>query len=234
MASTREVNEDKKDMSRHYQFESILSITGANADYRSQIKPSEEGAVVIQLYNLIAGKAGRATVSGGVEKAYVAKAAEDLWASRGNALVVAGSNDKAIQVLVNAINDMLGSYGSTIDNTNLVNYRQGDDAAMAAFVKEAEGGQVDAAIFYNCNPVYDHPMGDKLAAAIKKLKLTISTGYKEEETGTLVNYQAPDHHFLEAWNDAEPKKNHFSLGQPSDHPDLQIASCSGEPSDLGG
>ena len=59
MAQTREVGEDKKDMSRHYQFESILSITGANADYRSQIKPSEEGAVVVQLYNLIAGKAGK-------------------------------------------------------------------------------------------------------------------------------------------------------------------------------
>ena len=55
-------------MSRHYQFESILSLTGANADYRTQIKPSEEGAVASSLYNLLAAKAGRATVSGGVEK----------------------------------------------------------------------------------------------------------------------------------------------------------------------
>jgi molybdopterin-containing oxidoreductase family iron-sulfur binding subunit len=212
---SREVGEDKRDMSRHYQFESILSITGANADYRSQIKPSEEGAVVVQLYNLIAAKAGRATVSGGIEKTYVAKAADNLWASRGKALVVAGSNDKAIQVLVNGINDMLGSYGNTIDAVNVVNYRQGDDASMSAFISEAEAGKAGAVIFYNCNPVYDHPAGEKLAAAIKKIQLTISTGYKEEETGTLVNYQAPDYHFLEAWNDAEPKKNHFSLGQPT-------------------
>ena len=134
-AATREVSEDKRTMSRHYQFESILSITGANADHRTQIKPSEEGAVVVQLYNLIAAKAGRATVSGGVEKPHLAKAAEDLWASRGKALVVAGSNDKAIQVLVNGINDMLGSYGATILPGLPVNYRQGDDAAMAAFVE---------------------------------------------------------------------------------------------------
>ncbi len=212
---SREVGEDKRDMSRHYQFESILSITGANADYRSQIKPSEEGAVIVQLYNLIAAKAGRTTVSGGVEKAHVAKAAEDLWASRGKSLLVAGSNDKAIQVLVNGINDMLGNYGNTIDATNAVNYRQGDDAAMATFLTDAEGGKLGAVIFYNCNPVYDYPGGEKLAAAIKKIQLTISTGYKEEETGTLVNYQAPDNHYLEAWNDAEPKKNHFSLGQPT-------------------
>jgi molybdopterin-containing oxidoreductase family iron-sulfur binding subunit len=212
---SREVGEDKKDMSRHYQFETILSLTGANADHRTVIKPSEEGAVVIQLYNTIASKAGRPNLSGGVEKPSIAKAAEDLWANRGKSVVVAGSNDKAIQVIVNGINDMLGSYGATINTDLPVNYRMGDDAAMASFVTDAEGGRVAAAIFYNCNPVYDHPAGEKLAAAIPKVSLTISTSDKEEETGVLVNYKAPDHHYLESWNDAEPKKNHFSLSQPA-------------------
>src|SRR5882724_9563289 len=58
-AMNREVNEDKREMSRHYQFESNLSLTGANADYRSMIKPSQLGLVVAQLYNLIAGKGGK-------------------------------------------------------------------------------------------------------------------------------------------------------------------------------
>jgi Fe-S-cluster-containing dehydrogenase component len=202
-------------MSRHYQFESILTISGANADYRTQIKPSEEGAVVVQLYNLIAGKAGRATVSGGVDKTNLSRAAEELWANRGNALVVAGSNDKAIQVVVNAINDMLGSYGSTILPNAPVNFRQGDDQAMTTFVSDLEGGKIDGVIFYNANPVYDHPQGEKIAAALKNISLSISTSYKEEETGVLTNYLAPDHHFLESWNDAEPKAGYYSLSQPA-------------------
>ncbi|MCD9017448.1 TAT-variant-translocated molybdopterin oxidoreductase [Parachryseolinea silvisoli] len=214
-AQTREVTEDKREMSRHYQFESIMSITGANADYRVQIKPSEEGAVVIQLYNLIAAKAGRPAITGGVDKPNLGKAAEELWKNKGAALVVAGSNDKAIQVIVNAINDMLGSYGTTINTALPVNYRQGDDLAMANFVNELEGGKIDVVIFYNCNPVYDHPSGEKIANAIKALALSVATAYKEEETGTLANYLAPDHHFLEAWNDAEPKPGHYSLGQPA-------------------
>ncbi|HZI26065.1 MAG TPA: TAT-variant-translocated molybdopterin oxidoreductase, partial [Chryseolinea sp.] len=215
-AFTREVTKEKMDMSRHYQFESVLSITGANADYRTQIKPSQEGAVVISLYNILAGKAGRPTVSGGDEKINnLSKAADDLWNSRGKALVVSGSNDKAIQLLVNGINDILGSYGTTINTSLPVNYRQGDDQAMANFISDAEGGRVGAVIFYNCNPVYDYPAGDKLAAAIKKIGVSISTNYKEDETASLVNYFAPDHHFLESWNDAEPKKNHFSLAQPA-------------------
>lgn len=214
-AWTREVGEEKKEMSRHYQFESIMSLTGANADYRSQIKPSEEGAVVAQLYNLIAAKAGVATVSGGVDKPNLAKAAEDLWANRGKALVVAGSNDKAVQVLVNGINSMLGSYGTTILTNVPVNYRQGNDEAMASFVKEVEAGSVAAVIFYNCNPVYDYPNGEALKAGLAKVGVKIATSYKEDETATLTDFIAPDHHYLEAWNDAEPKKNSFSLGQPA-------------------
>jgi MoCo/4Fe-4S cofactor protein with predicted Tat translocation signal len=214
-AKTREVGEEKKDMSRHYQFESIMSLSGANADYRTQIKPSEEGAVVAQLYNLIAAKAGRSSVSGGVEKKNLEKAANDLWENRGKALVVAGSNDKAVQVLVNGINDMLQSYGSTILPNAPVNYRQGNDEAMNNFVKEVEAGSVAAVIFYNCNPVYDHPMGGQLSAGLSKVGVRIATSYKEDETASLTEFLAPDHHYLEAWNDAEPKKNHFSLAQPA-------------------
>ena len=212
---TREVGEGKKEMSRHYQFESILSLTGANADYRTPIKPSEEGAVVVQLYNLIAAKAGRPTVSGGVEKPNLSKAADELWQHRGKALVVAGSNDKAIQLLVNGINDLLSSYGNTILPHLPVNYRQGNDEAMATFVSDVVENKIGGVIFFNCNPVYDHPKGAELGEALKNISLSVATGFKEEETGSLCQFLAPDHHYLESWNDAEPKKNHFSLTQPA-------------------
>ncbi len=214
-AQTREVSETKKEMSRHYQFEPLLTMTGANADYRTPIKPSEEGAVVVALYNLIARKAGRPTVSGGAdEKPHLSRAADELWQNRGKALVVAGSNDSAVQVLVNGINDMLGSYGTTILPNLPVNYRQGNDEAMNAFVNDVVQNRIAAVIFYNCNPVYDHPRGAELGEAIKAASLSIATGYKEEETGALCQYLAPDHHYLESWNDAEPRRNHFSLSQP--------------------
>lgn len=214
-ARTREVSEEKKDMSRHYQFEAMLTLTGANADHRTQIKPSEEAAVVVKLYNLIAAKAARPTVKGGVDKPRLAAAADELWQNRGNALVVAGSNDKAVQTLVNGINDMLNSYGNTILPNLPVNFRQGNDEAMDAFIGDAVNKKIGAVIFYNCNPVYDHPRGAELAEALKDISLSVSTGFKEDETGTLCQYIAPDHHYLESWNDAEPKKNHFSLAQPA-------------------
>ncbi len=212
---TRKIEGAKKDMSRHYQFESTLSMTGANADYRAIIKPSEEGAVVVKLYNLIAAKAGAATVSGGKDAEYLSKAADELWANRGKSLVVAGSNDRAIQVLVNGINSILGNYGTTILTSLPVNYRQGDDQKMATFINDTAAGKIGAVIFFNCNPVYDHPMGAKLAEGLSKVGVKIATSYKEDETATLTDFLAPDHHYLESWNDAEPKKNHYSVAQPA-------------------
>jgi MoCo/4Fe-4S cofactor protein with predicted Tat translocation signal len=213
---TREVSEENRTMGRHYQFESNLSLTGANADYRTQIRPSQEGLVVAQLYNLIAAKAGKSALSAGLDKVNnLEKAANDLWENKGKSLVVAGSNDKAVQILVNGINAMLGSYESTIQTNLPVYYRQGNDEAIANFIAEAEGGKIAGVIFYNCNPVYDHPMGTKLGEALKNIPLTVSTSYTEDETGSAVHVKAPDHHYLESWNDAEPKKNFYSLSQPA-------------------
>lgn len=214
-AQSREVGEDKKEMSRHYQFEAVMTITGANADYRTPIRPCEEGAVVVQLYNLIAAKAGRATVSGGVDRQHLTRAADELWQNRGKALVVAGSNDKAVQILVNGINDMLNSYGNTIVPNVPVFYRMGNDEAMNTFITDVVEGRVGGVIFYNCNPVYDHPRGAELGESLKNVSLSVATGFKEEETGSLCQFLAPDHHYLESWNDAEPKPNFFSLAQPT-------------------
>src|SRR5690606_18465189 len=36
-----------------------------------------------------------------------------------------------------------------------------------------------------------------------------------DETTELVGFIAPDHHFLESWGDAEPKKGYYSLMQPA-------------------
>lgn len=215
-AVNRTVSVEKPEMSRHYQFESLLSLTGANADYRTMIKPSQEGLVVAQLYNVIAAKAGQAALSASIDKvAHLEDAANELWENRGKSLVVAGSNDPSVQVIVNAINNLLNNYGTTILPGTPMNFRQGNDEAMDAFVADVEGGKVDAVIFYNCNPVYDHPRGAKLGAALKNLALTVATSYAEDETSALCGYKAPDHHYLESWNDFEPVKNSFSLSQPA-------------------
>ncbi len=216
-AQTRKLNNGKKEMSRAYAFESILSLTGSNADYRTAIKPSQEGAYVANLYNLVASKMGGASISAPAvqDKVNLEKAAKDLVASKGASIVVAGSNDPAIQSLVIGINQLLGCYGTTIDLSKTLNTRKGNDKAMADVVSGLKSGSVDGIIFYNCNPVYDHPMGEAIGAALGKTKLSVSTSDRNDETTALTQYLAPDHHYLESWNDFEAVSGHYSLSQPT-------------------
>ncbi|MBY5952888.1 TAT-variant-translocated molybdopterin oxidoreductase [Algoriphagus marincola] len=218
-AKTRKISKERPEMSRHYQFESNLSLTGANADYRSPIKASQSGLAVLALYNMLARKAGAATVSApAVEVANLEKAANDLWASRGASLVVSGSNDPNVQTVIHAINELLGNNGATVDFSTPVNFRKGDDAKMNQFITDLNAGRVGAVIFHNCNPVYDHPRGGELAEGISKARFSLATNMTMDETASLVGALAPDHHFLEAWNDFEPKPGHYSLSQPTISP----------------
>jgi MoCo/4Fe-4S cofactor protein with predicted Tat translocation signal len=215
----RKVSTAKRKMSRHYQYEALLSLTGANADYRTKIKASEDSEVVKSLYNLIAASGLGNTIPGG-EKQYdnLNQAAKELIKNRGKCLVVSGSNDPNVQALVNGINYMLQNYGQTIDPSKGNNTRQGDDKKMAKFANGMAGGEYKGVVFFNCNPVYDHPLGDKIADGIKKTLLSISTSMVEDETAALVQYLCPGHHYLESWNDSMPRSGSFSLTQPTISP----------------
>ncbi|MCC5935970.1 MAG: TAT-variant-translocated molybdopterin oxidoreductase [Lunatimonas sp.] len=215
----RKISKGNANMSRHFQFESNLSLTGANADYRTPIKASQSGLAVLSLYNLIARKAGASTASGGaIEIAHLAKAADELWANRGSSLVVSGSNDPNVQVIIHAINELLGNNGSTVNFGKAAHFRKGDDAQMSKFVADLAAGRVGGVIFYNCNPVYDFAQGAALAEAIGKAKVSVATSEAKNETSSLVQYVAPDHHYLESWNDYSPKAGEFSLAQPTISP----------------
>ena len=214
-AQGRKISKENPNMSRHYQFESTLSLTGSNADYRTPITASQSGLAVLALYNLIAKKAGASTAGGSnLELNNLSKAANELWANKGKSLVVSGSNDPNVQVVVHAINELLENNNKTVDFENPAYFRKGDDSRMNQFVKELNAGKVGGVIFYNCNPVYDFGGGQAIAAGIAKAKVSVSTAEVKDETASLVQYLAPDHHYLESWNDFNPKKGVYSLAQP--------------------
>src|SRR6195952_1916582 len=51
----RKMTDKKPEMNRHYQFESMMSLTGANADKRYAHNPSETGAVALALLAAVGG-----------------------------------------------------------------------------------------------------------------------------------------------------------------------------------
>lgn len=205
------------DVNKLYQFESMMSVTGANADERYTHKPSETGRVAAALLDALSGR-GISGINNPKLKAGIEKVAKDLAANRGKALVVCGSNNPNIQVIVNAINEAVGANGTTINWGLPLQTKQGIDGEMATLIADMDAGRVGGVILYEVNPAYNYYDAPKFLSAIKKVRVTISCNEKMDETSEQCKYVVPSHHFLESWGDTEVKPGYFSMLQPTINP----------------
>ena len=211
---------ENKKMSRHIQFESGMSITGTNADTRVPIKLSEQGPALIALYNALTGQtlAGGTLGANAMADKVIKLAATELMQSKGKGLVVCGSNDINIQILVNAINVAIGSYGTTIDLDNPCNLFAGNDKEFSDFVEEMNRGEVGAVLFLDSNPVYDAINSKKFTDALAKVPAKISFSDRADETASVCDAIAINHNYLESWGDASAYEGTYSLVQPTINP----------------
>jgi len=213
-AKKRRLLNDDHSISRHYQFESYMSLTGSKADYRIPIRPSQEGAILMNLYNAIAAEKGAQTYAVPTTDTDLTRVTRDLLAHEGKSLVICGTNDPDMQFIVNAINHLLGNYGNTIDFDHPLLTRQGCDLKVAGLVEDMNEGKIGALLLYNVNPVHDYPEAEKFFGGLKKVPLTISLSDRLDESARACRYICPDSHYLESWNDAEPKAGIYSTQQP--------------------
>ena len=211
----RKLLQSADSMSRHYQFESGMTLTGSNADVRFPVKPSDEGALVAGLYNELLKAKGLATINAPAGSVDLSALATDLRENEGKSLVISGSNDVNIQLMVNAINQLLGNYGNTIFTGKTLNTKQGIDADFEKFITEIKTKTVSGVLCWGANPVYNHPAGKEIKQAFEGLELSVAFADRPDETTNSCHWVLPEPHFLEAWNDAEPKTGVYSLAQPA-------------------
>jgi molybdopterin-containing oxidoreductase family iron-sulfur binding subunit len=197
-------------MSFHVQLESNMSLTGANADKRLVIKPSDQVFALLNLYNEITGNkvASKATA----KDAEIKKLASKLKKAGSKAVVLTGLNDKNAQLISLEINRVLNS--EIIDVTNTLNIRQGNDAEIGQVISDLNKGKVAGVISYNIDPVYTLPEGREFAKALKG-KLSIAIAVENNDTVAASDYVLPATHFLESWGDASISKGNYGLIQPT-------------------
>ncbi len=214
-SSGRRVMKKSDEMNRHYQFESGMSLTGSNADVRVPIKPSEEKTILTALYYQLLQAGGEFTVAAPASPVDLKGLVEDLLENKGRSLVVSGSNDVEIQLIVNAVNHLLGNYGTTIRTEKTLNTHQGIDADFERVIAGLKDKSIAGILCWGVNPVYNHPKGSDLKQLIAGAELSVSFSDRKDETTAACHWVCPEAHYLEAWNDAEPKSGTFSLAQPT-------------------
>ena len=202
-------------MSRHIQFESNMSLTGANADKRVPLTPSEQKVALAKLYSKIVGSSVSGNLPAHIDEA-VNKAASELLKAGSNGVVVTGIQDVNAQSVVLTINEALNS--KAFDVTTPIKIRQGDAKAVAKLVTDMKGGKIGALIMSGVNPMYTLPNADEFAEGLQNIDLSVAFSMKEDETSSITQYIAAAPHYLESWGDVEIKKGQFALMQPAIRP----------------
>jgi len=218
----RNFSEEQKDISRVYAVETTISLTGAKADHRLAVKPSE----MTEIAKAIAGGLGVAGASGAglSDKAskWIAPMVKDLLAHRGKSLVVVGDNQPPmVHALGHAINQALGNVGTTITYAEpfspFAETTQIDQ--LKQLVQEIDGGAVKMLVVMGGNPVYNTPADLRLnKERMDKIPLRVHLGHYFDETAELCHWHVAEKHFLEMWSDTRAYDGTVSIVQPLINP----------------
>ena len=210
-AASRRIEKPEDNMSRLYVIESMMTLTGANADHRLRLPSS----AVLKVASALAAAAGVSGVSaenvGGDAAKWITECAKDLAAHKGRSLVVAGAGQPlGVHALAYAINVALGNVGKTLE----LHEAPKPLDLLKDLANELNDGAVDTLVILGANPAYSAPADLNWAAAQRKAKTVVRLGYYEDETSVGCNWHLPAAHYLESWGDARTSDGTLVPVQP--------------------
>jgi MoCo/4Fe-4S cofactor protein with predicted Tat translocation signal len=201
-------------MSKHFQFEANMTLSGAAADKRVPMTIASQKQALVKIYTIITGSS---VSSGKIEnEAEVVKAANQLKSAGSKGLLVSGIQDKNAQLLVIAINQVLKSEALLTAGARLI--RKGSNEKVTQLISDMNSGLVHTLIMSGVNPVYTLANSKSFVDGLKKVKTSVAFSMKEDETAEVTTIAAATPHYLESWNDHTLTKGTYSLVQPTIRP----------------
>jgi MoCo/4Fe-4S cofactor protein with predicted Tat translocation signal len=228
-AATRLVLSTKDTMSRLYCVESGFSLTGAQADHRMRLSPSQVTAFARALAAYVLPKLGAEAagiasaigdVSGGdtASAKFIEECGKDLLdaANRGKSLILAGPTQPAeVHALAAALNAALGNAGQSVGYLPMNEEEAADSAqGITDLAKAMSGGAVTTLICINANPLYDAPAAAGFAEAFAKVPTTITLSVESTETAAASTWSLNAAHYLESWGDTQSHDGVIAPVQP--------------------
>ncbi len=212
-AQGRRLTKPTDPMNRLYVIEALYTLTGAQADHRMRLPPSQMPAAAAQLAEAVLretgeapGLVGRLTELAGclperaVRQPWLAECARDLLAHRGEAVVLAGHRQPlAVHGMAHIMNVALGAVGKAV---LLRGAPVPEEESLAALGSALAAGEVETLVVLGGNPVYSAPADRGWATAQRQARVVVRLGDFEDETAASSDWHLPRAHFLESWGDA--------------------------------
>src|SRR5947208_1575602 len=214
-ARRRSVDRDQTEMNRLYVIESTLTITGANADHRFLLKPTE---MLTFANRAVSGKVfdNWPNPPASLVEAW-GPLARDLERVKGISLVIAGDEQPAsVHALAHIFNDSLGNVGKTVFYTDPIEANSIDQTqSLRELVGDIDAGKVDTLIVIGGNPAYNTPIDLRLDLnRLNKVKLRAHLSLYNNETSEICHWHIPMAHYLESWGDARSYDGTVTIVQP--------------------
>ncbi len=247
-------------MSRLYAVEGGYTQTGATADSRLALRPSQMPAFLSELGRRVEALADNADNGGLGDDAgerpeqafdeldhperlerFLDAAAHDIAAAGDKAVVVVGEHlgSEAVAAGIR-FNKQLGSLGTLQRFLGDINGPLGETADLAELVDQINAGQIDSLLILGGNPVFTAPGDVDLASALGKVENAIYLGEYDDETAALCRWSLPLAHPLESWGDCVNQFGQYGVCQPQILPLLSgrsvaevLALMAGEPEPRG-
>ncbi len=200
----------KGKMSRHYQFEANMSISGANADKRVPTTPSQQ----LQVLNALTGGSTSSLPEEIAEAVLKAKA--DLQKAGSKGVIITGLPDVNSQAETLSYNEGVASIAMNTAKPKMV--RKGNTAEVIGVLNGVISGSIKGLITVGVDPVYSFPNNEAFTEAYSNLNLTVAFTMKEDATAEIASFVAATPHYLESWGDSQIKKGTFGLMQPTIRP----------------
>jgi len=201
---------DNGKMSRHYQFEANMSLSGANSDKRVPVTPSQQQQVLTALTG------GSASGLPDAIAEVVAKAKSDLQKAGSRGVIITGLPDVTAQAKVLSYNSGIASVVMDAAKPKMI--RQGSASEVMSVLNGVISGKVKGLITVGVDPIYSFPNNEAFSEAYNNLELSVAFSYKKDATAAMAQLVGATNHYLESWGDTQIKKGHFGLMQPTIRP----------------
>ena len=208
---------DPKAMNRLYAVETCPSNTGASADHRLDLAPTDLARFALALAGELGvpGAPQPETLDGEAGR-WLTAVARDLRSHGSRGLVVVGDGaPPAVHAFAHAINQVLGAAGESVVYTEPVAAHPTDEPeSLASLVEALRAGDVEILLILGGNPVFDAPADLGFADALTKASLRVHVGLYDDETAQYCQWHLPQAHYLESWSDTRSADGTVAIVQP--------------------
>jgi MoCo/4Fe-4S cofactor protein with predicted Tat translocation signal len=214
-ANRRRVTGTTVPTNRFYAVETTPTHSGAKADHRLPIKPSQMEDFARALAAAV-GVAGATSNSNPIDAKWFNMLVKDLQAHKDTSLVIPGDDQSPeVHALAHAINATLGSVGKTVVYTDPIEANPTDQLGdFKELIADLDAGVVELLLIVGVNPVYDAPSDLDFETKYQKAHMRVHCGLYQDETAQYCQWHIPMSHPLEMWGDARAYDGTVTLMQP--------------------